>query len=124
MASTEIPRNQWRDLFDSFSRQHEGWIVRVAVTGPDGTVRLEARDLPLQGVSTNSPRDDRISIMVGARADDHLTHEIANAVRVTIDQTDSGAERGLRISSADGSTTTVEFRSPMRTEEVDGMPSR
>ena len=36
----DIPRDQWREELDSFSRQHEGWIVRVEVTGPDGQSRM------------------------------------------------------------------------------------
>jgi hypothetical protein len=118
-----IPRNQWREELDSFSRQHEGWIVRVDVADADGTVRTEARDLPLQGVSADAPQTNRVDIMVGERPGDHVTH-VADATDLTIETTDAGAERGLRIRAADGSTTTVEFRSPMRAVDVDGMPSR
>jgi hypothetical protein len=124
MASRDIPRDRWRDELDSFSRQHEGWIVRVEVIGPDGQVRTEARNLPLQGVSADSPHSDRVAIMIGERPDAHVTHEVVKPVAVEIEQTDAGAERGLKIQAADGSTTRVEFRSPIRPEEVDGMPSR
>jgi hypothetical protein len=124
MTTRDIPRDQWREELDSFSRQHEGWIVRVEVIGPDGHKRTEARDLPLQGVSANSPRAKGIVISVGQRPNDHLTHEVSNPITVAIDQTDAGAERALRIRARDGSTTIVEFRSPMRPEEVDGLPSR
>ena len=119
----DIPRDQWQQELDSFSRQHEGWIVRVEVTGPDGQSRTEARDLPLQGVSTDSPRSDGVAISVGQSPDDHVTHEVSNAVTIAIEQTEAGAERALRIRARDGSTTTVEFRSPMRPEEVDGIPT-
>ena len=51
-----------------------------------------------------------------------MTH-VVDPVDVAIDTTDEGAERGLRIRAADGSTTTVEFRSPMRAIDVDGMPA-
>jgi hypothetical protein len=120
----DIPRDQWREELDSFSRQHEGWIVRVEVTGPDGQTRTEARDLPLQGVSTDSARSDGVAISVGQSPDDHVTHEVNNPVTIAIERTEAGAERALRIRARDGSTTTVEFRSPMRPEEVDGIPTR
>jgi len=118
----EIPRDSWREELDSFSRQHEGWIVRLEVTAADGRVQTEARDLPLQGVSADSPRTRSVAIMVGQEPSAHVTHEVAHPVAITIEQTDSGAERALRIRAADGSTTVVEFRSPMRPEQVDGIP--
>jgi hypothetical protein len=122
MTTRDIPRDQWRRELDAFSRQHEGWIVDVAVSGADGRVLTEARDLPLQGVSADAPQSDRIAIMAGERPDDHVTHEVDRAVAVAIETTDAGAERGLRIDAADGSITRVESRTPMRPEEVDGVP--
>lgn len=119
-----IPREQWREELDSFSRQHEGWIVRIEVADADGRIRTEARDLPLQGVSADSPQSERLAIMVGERSDRHLTHEIVSPTKVAIELTDAGAERGLTIEAGDGSTTTLEFRSPIRPEDVDGMPRR
>jgi hypothetical protein len=116
MAKRDVPRNQWRETLDSFSRQHEGWVVHVDVTDADGRTRAEADDLPLQGISTDSGRNDRIDVMVGQQRDDHITHEIVDPVNVAIEQADGGADHALRIRSRDGSTTIVEFRSP-RTEE-------
>ena len=122
MASRNIPRDHWHEELDSFSRQHEGWIVRVRVTDPQGHQLIEARDLPLRGVSADSPENDSLAVIVGERPDDHLTHEIEHPVDVAIEATDEGAERALTIRSRDGSTTTVEFRTPMRPQDVDGWP--
>src|SRR6185503_5025481 len=119
----KIPRSDWRGELDSFSRQHEGWIVNVKVAGADGNVQTEARELPLQGVSADSPANNCVDIMIGERPRRHVTH-VVNPVDVTIDVTDEGVERALCIHGADGSTTTIEFRSPMRAADVDGMPAR
>lgn len=124
MARRDIPRDNWRTELDSFSRQHEGWIVRVDVTDASGNHRVEAENLPLQGVSTDSPNNRTVEIMVGEQADDHVTHEIARPVSIAIEQTDGGAERALCIKGDDGSTTVVEFRAPARPEQVDGVPKR
>jgi len=118
-----IPRDDWRGELDSFSKQHEGWIVSVTVAGADGAVQTEARDLPLQGISADSPANSRVDIMIGERPKSHVTH-IVDPVDVAVNVTDQGAERGLRIRAADGSTTTVEFRSPMRAVDVDGLPAK
>ena len=50
MSTRDIPKDRWCDELDTFSRQHEGWIVRVDVSGADGTTHTQARDLPLIGV--------------------------------------------------------------------------
>jgi len=122
MNSRHIPKDKWCEELDTFSRQHEGWIVNVAVSSGDGQSRTEARNLPLQGVSCDAPGSDRIAVTAGVDVDKHLTHEISRAVAVAIDETDGGADRGLRIRGADGSETRVEFRSPMRADQVDGVP--
>ena len=98
-------------------------LVNVEVSGSDGQRQTEAHDVPLVGVSCDAPARDRVDIMVGAHPRSHVTH-IVEPIDVALETTDAGAERGLRIRAADGSTTTVEFRSPMRPEDVDGMPSR
>jgi len=116
-----IPRDDWRGELDSFSRQHEGWIVNVTVAAADGRVQTEARELPLQGISADSPASNRVDIMIGEQSGRHVTH-VVDPVDVAIDVTDDGAERGVCIRAADGSITTVEFRTPMRAAEVDGLP--
>jgi hypothetical protein len=117
MAKRDIPRDQWRETLDSFSRQHEGWVVHVDVTDAEGRTRAAADDLPLQGISTDSGRNDRIDVMVGQQRDDHITHEIVDPVNVAIEQADGGADHALRIRARDGSTTIVEFRSSQKPEE-------
>ena len=110
MATREIPRDRWRQELDSFSREHEGSIVRVEVT-ESGETRTEAHDVPFCGVSVDNPRQDAIAVIVGHEPNDHVAHEVARPVTVSI-ETDRGVERRLRIRADDGSTTTVEFRSP------------
>ncbi len=108
MSSRSIPKDQWREELDAFSREHQGWRVDVRVSTPSGGVRTESRDLPLVGVSCDSPDSRRIAVFTGERTDDHLTHEIADPVSVSIDR-DGAADR-VSIRAADGSETQVEFK--------------
>jgi hypothetical protein len=110
MTTREIPRNQWRTELDQFSRRHEGCVARVSITTPDGKGHTEARDLPLQGVSADSPRSNAIAIELGNRPDDHLTHEVASPVTVTLESSDRTDDAALRIKAADGTTVQVECR--------------
>jgi hypothetical protein len=122
MTIRDIPRDSWRGELDSFSRQHEGWIVSITTRHPDGQVAVAAHDLPLQGVSPASPQSRDIAIVVG-HSRSHMTHEVHDPTALKLDLTDDQAERALIIDSHDGTTTTVEFRSPMRPEAVDGLPA-
>lgn len=123
MPRRVIPRDQWRETLDSFSRSHEGWIVRVAVGEPGGRLRVEARDTPLQGVTAEFNHTTTIAVMVGDRPDTHLTHHVTDPEELEFDQTETGAIAALVVRSGDGTTTSVEFRSPARPEDVDGLPA-
>jgi hypothetical protein len=121
MSTRNIAPDHWRDELDSFTRQHEGWLVSITTRGPDGRTAVEARNMPLQGVSPAAPDSNDIAIVVGDR-ENHLTHEVHNPSALRIELTDDRAERALLIDSKDGGTTIVEFRSTMRPEDVDGLP--
>jgi hypothetical protein len=122
MVIRDIPRERWRDELDRFSRQHEGWLVSLTTEQPGGAREVQARDLPLQGVSPDSPHADDIAIRVGDRPN-HITHEVHDPAGLAMDVMEHGAWRALLILGKDGTTTSVEFRSPMRPEDVDGLPA-
>ena len=122
MPKQEIARQDWTRELDIFSQEHDGWIVSVRVVDPNGREQTEVRTLPLHGVSVDDPRKTRVAITVGRAGNGHVTHEISQPVRILVERTETGADRGLSIRAADGSTTSVEFLSPMRPEEVDGLP--
>jgi Family of unknown function (DUF5335) len=122
MALRDLAPDSWPEELDSFSRQHEGWIVSITTRSADKHVAVAARDVPLLGVTPGSPQSSDIAISVGDSRQ-HLTHEVRNVEAVEIDLTVEHAERGLIIHGRDGSTTRVEFRSPMRPEDVDGLPT-
>jgi hypothetical protein len=122
MPVQDIAPESWTEELDSFSRQHEGWIVSLTTRNADSNVAVEARDLPLLGISAAAPQSNDIAISVGNDRQ-HLTQEVRDVEAVEIDLTAERARRGLIIHGKDGSTTRVEFRSPMRPEDVDGLPA-
>jgi len=124
MPCRDIPRDQWREELESFSRSHEGWMVQVMVAEPDRPPHAEALNVPLQGVIATRGPGSAVSVMVGGRRTPHLTHEVRNAVKIDIEETDTGTTSALHVRAGDGSTTTVTFRSRMPAEEVDGLYPR
>jgi hypothetical protein len=112
MQRRVIPRNRWREELESFSRSHEGWIVRVAVTEPGGRTHDEARDIPLQGVTADVDGTPRITVMIGDLQDTYLTHHVTNPKLLEFEQTVAGAIAALVVHSGDGTKTVVEFQCP------------
>jgi hypothetical protein len=123
MATREIPREEWIEFFDGFSRQHEGWLVTVEVLGSELGAQVEARELRLEGITADLKGDDEdtISIMVGETPDDHVTHTITAPSHVRLEQTQEGANEALQIESGDRVTTLLRFRSAVLPEMVDGV---
>ena len=103
MSSRDLAQPSWRDELDSFSRKHAGWRVSLRTTDPGGEETFAARDVPLIGVARAAPDTKDIEV-------------------VRVELTAEGADRALVIDSADGTRTTLQFASPMRSEEVDGVP--
>ncbi len=110
-------------FLDSFSRQHEQWLVNVEVVTDGLGVHKEVREKRLIGVSADlkSRGSNTISIIAGDRSDDHVNHIINGATRIALEETEEGAHKGLRIDAADGATTLLLFRSPASPETVDGV---
>ncbi len=124
METKEIPRPEWSDFLDSFSKQHEGSLVTVEVLSTDYGDQILARDWPLQGVSwerkdTGAGVEESISVVAGDSAEHHATHTIASPASVRLAQSDEGVHTGLQIQSDDGMTTLLTFRSPMSPDMYD-----
>jgi hypothetical protein len=122
MSTQEIARDEWATFFDSFSHRHQGWLVTVEVFSSEIGAQVEARELPLQGITAELKRDgeDMISIIVGDTPQQHVTNTIAGPTRVILKRTDEGADEAIEIESA-ARTTLVRFRSAVPTEMVDGI---
>ena len=123
LGTREIPRNEWSAFFDSFSRLHQGWLVTIEALGGDIGAQVEARELPLQGVSADLKGENEsvISIMAGSGPQHHVTHNISAPTKVMLQQNEEGADEALEIESADKTITLLRFRLAVRPELVDGI---
>ena len=99
MQTKEISRTEWPSFFDSFSRQHEGWLATLEILGPEIGAQIEERDLPFEGITDewDETEGNTIMIMAGGKADDHVTHMIRRPTEVSLEQTDEGADAALAI---------------------------
>ena len=123
MPTQEIPREQWNNFFNSFNRQHEGWLATLEVFATDTGAQQEARDMPFEGISIDSKegKSEAVLINVGTTSADHISHKIENPVHIWLQKTETGANAALEIEAEDDSKTLLRFRSPMPPEFVDGV---
>ena len=123
MHTQEIPRQEWNSFFDSFSRQHEGWLATLEVFGSEVGAQKEAHELPLEGLSLASEAEKSASIAInmGKTPDVHINHTITKPEHVWLEKTDDGADAALEIEWANDSKTLLRFRSPVPPEFVDGV---
>jgi hypothetical protein len=121
----EIPREEWAEFLDSFSRQHEGWLVTVEVLGSEIGAQVEAEEKPLEGITAElkDGGEGSISITIGLTPAEHVTHNIKAPTHLRIEQAKNGADLALQIESEGGATTLVRLRSAMLPEMVDGIVS-
>ena len=123
MKTKEIPKKEWPAFFDSFSRQHQGWLVDLEIFGPEIGAQVEEHLLALEGITDewDETGDNTVIIMTGVKPDDHITHSVARAAEVSVEQTDAGADAALAIRGADGTTALLRFRSAVLPEMVDAI---
>ncbi|HEX8844738.1 MAG TPA: DUF5335 family protein [Pyrinomonadaceae bacterium] len=118
----EIPRDEWVAFLDSFSRQHEGWLVTVEVLGTEIGAQVEAEEMRLEGITADlKDGEDVVSVILNKGATERITHNVTQPTHIRVEQTESGANMALQIESGDGVTTLVRFRSAMLPEMVDGI---
>ena len=109
-VGTEIPRQQWTQFFDDFSKQHEGWIVTWEVLGRDLGDQEKTTRLPLVGISADlKGRTPRIDVMVGGRLDAHVTQIIETPAHVRFRPPDQPGHEAIEVETEDGRVTLITF---------------
>ena len=122
MSTIEVTRNDWTSFFDTFSKQHEGWLASLEVFGDQIGAQHEVNELPLEGISVNAEEDpESLIISFGKTPEDHVTHTVQRPRHVWVNQTVEGAHESLEIEQEDNQKTLLRFRSPVRPELVDGI---
>lgn len=123
MQTRQIPKSEWPAFLDRFSRQHQGWLVKLEIFNPDLGAQVQETGLALAGVTGewDKTESNTIMIMAGNEPDDHVTHSISNPTEVSLEQTDEGADVALSIKSGDGTTALLSFRAAVLPETVDAL---
>ncbi|HEX8985727.1 MAG TPA: DUF5335 family protein [Bryobacteraceae bacterium] len=112
MPTREIPPNEWRNFFNTFSQLHEGWLTTVEVAGedvPGDQISTEGEPLLEIGADKGS-ESGAIEITVGRSEASEFTHVVHDVERVLFERSDQGKSESIEIQSAEGGVTIVQLR--------------
>jgi hypothetical protein len=114
MSTREILPDQWVEFFQSFTSDHDGWLVSVGVKGRQPkrakyiTGKREVRELPLRGIAADlKDKEHTVTVTVGTSKDKLLRHAVQTVSHVRLTQTEDGIDSGVQIESVNGQMTTV-----------------
>jgi hypothetical protein len=116
VPAVDIPREQWPEFLDTFTRQHRAWLTTVepAVRGADARP-LGAVEPVRQGGMVAAIE---ISFAGDSGGDTIL---VERPVALRLYQTDEGADRAIEITDDQGFCTRVGFRATAPSDMVDGI---
>ncbi|WP_037971637.1 DUF5335 family protein [Streptosporangium amethystogenes] len=105
----ELVREEWREFFDTMTRNYEGAEVTIEVMSKDFGDLLGAERLPLAYLEYD-PKDDQFSAGVGGRDGRYpvvLRHVIDHPQRILTDTLQQGTMRAFDVFDAEGGQTIV-----------------
>ncbi len=123
MKTREIPRDNWIQFCEDWSRMYDGWLVNVQVQGA-GTEggHYEAKDMPFHGISyeRKGPDHDNLVVFVDRGTQEDVTRTVDHPTHFRVEQKDDGTDQGLEIEAQDGTRTIVQFVQASRSGNVKG----
>ncbi|GAA0837075.1 DUF5335 family protein [Streptosporangium amethystogenes subsp. fukuiense] len=105
----ELVREEWREFFDTMTRDHEGAEVTIEVMNQNFGDLLEVEKLPLAYLEYD-PKDDQFSVGAGGRDGRYpvvLRHAIDHPQRILADTLQQGTVRAFDVFDAEGGQTIV-----------------
>ncbi|HLH32904.1 MAG TPA: DUF5335 family protein [Terriglobia bacterium] len=112
----EIPAQEWRDFFESFSHRHQDWLVFMETFDRDTADQTASRVIRLKSISAEGP----MIIVVGEDDMNEVSQLVRAPARVLLTKSKAGADEGIEIDS-DKSLLVLRFRAPVLPEVVDGV---
>src|SRR5258706_13105994 len=123
MTTREIPRNDWRHFYDTFTTRNLGSYVNVEVISPDLGDQMEAEDIPLLAVTADKKDvENLVEIELGPKLDKRVNRAVEDTVHIYLKQREDGTDEALEIESADGIKTLLVFRPSNLPAKREGSP--
>jgi hypothetical protein len=121
MPTTDVPRDQWPEFLETFSRQHRAWLATVEPRlGEAPGSGEEPRPLVAVTSQGDGRRVSAIEIAFAGESAGNVVR-VENPSSLRVRKTDEGADRGLEIVDGEGVCTRVRFRAAANPEMLDGL---
>jgi len=116
MTTGEIIPDKWAEFFQSFTSEHSGALVTIGMEGRHSDKQLgevAGRELPLRSIIPNiSNKQTSVTITIGGRGGDLLTHEVSAVSAVRLGQVGADFDSVVYLEARNRQTTTVTLSIP------------
>ena len=114
----EISAKDWKEFFNAFSREHEGWLVSAEVLSPVMGAQPQTTNLPFEGAIAEIRSDGNqiIILLYGATSESHVTHTIYAPKHIRFDE--GSDSKFLQIESADNTIFILTFHRAKAAEQA------
>lgn len=110
----EIPRNEWKQFFDSLTRERFDWQTSVEVLNDETGAQMLSEGLAFNGLTLEETNEEsRIELLVGTGPNHHQTHTITDPRMVAFEIDGDKPSGTLDIEDRAGTKTLVRFIQPM-----------
>jgi hypothetical protein len=113
----DLSREQWKTVFDSFSRIYQGSAATLEVLDGELGAQKEIEERPLRGITFDA---SGIELVFQTSDGGHLAHRVADPQRVQIEEGDDGLVSAIGIVSASERETILHLHAPISSRLLPG----
>jgi hypothetical protein len=116
----EIPLGEWTQFFETFSGQHENWLVDLQTFNTANAQQLSTEKLRLKSISADSSRSESPMVVIVGESDSlQVSHLVRKPSRVVLTQNEAGVDESIDI-FADKLHIIIRFSTIISSELVNG----
>lgn len=119
-VKTEIPHREWSVFLENFSREHQGWLVRIEPRGAGSSNTAQFNGLPLEALTIQLDGDEEtVSVMVrnDKTAHRHTLHTIAHPKRIQVEEPAGTNDKRVHVDSREARTVVALQAVPLKTQD-------
>jgi uncharacterized protein DUF5335 len=114
-----IPRHEWGEFLQSFSRKHYRWLVTIETHDLKTGERVASHLTPLQSVELDLEDEKNPRINVTVKLDNkEIKHILFRPSQLVLYRSEDGSDEALHIDAVN-TATTIRFRVSILPELVD-----
>ncbi|MBI5030844.1 MAG: DUF5335 family protein [Chloroflexi bacterium] len=105
VVTREIPKTEWNDFCNEFSRRHQGWLANVEING-----EVKIKESPFKKISLSKDgRQTKAAIVIDGQARKSVKHTVDGVALLRLEQDKAGNDQGLTVETKSGAKTILRF---------------